>query len=275
MVLPQPPRGNRQARERSIYHDKNIPVSHNYLAVYLYVREQFNADAIVHLGTHGSHEYLPGKERGLSLYDAGNLAAGDTPIIYPFIMDDVGEALQTKRRGRATVISHLTPPLAKSGLYEALVDLHELMHQYNALDEGGVKARTKDAIITAVKARNIHHDLAWNKVDLGTRFDQFLLELHDYLSDLSTQNQPLGLHTFGEIPKEAHLISTLVQMLGKRFIEPAKHYAENLNDHAHEHTNSTDHDSMVDYRTLNQTPEYQLIQTFVIDGLKMMNCVTC
>jgi len=130
MVLPQPPRGNRQERERSIYHDKNIPISHNYLAVYLYAREQFGADAIVHLGTHGSHEYLPGKERGLSLYDAGNMAAGDTPIIYPFIMDDVGEALQTKRRGRATVISHLTPPFAKSGLYAELVDLHDLMHQY-------------------------------------------------------------------------------------------------------------------------------------------------
>ncbi len=269
MVLPQPPRGNRQERERSIYHDKNIPVSHNYLAVYLYAREQFGADAIVHLGTHGSHEYLPGKERGLSVYDAGNLAVGDMPVIYPFIMDDVGEALQTKRRGRATVISHLTPPLAKSGLYAELVDLHELMHQYKALDEGGVKARTKDAIITAVEARNIHQDLAWNTADLNTRFDTFLPELHNYLSDLSAQNQPLGLHTFGEVPEESHLISTLIQMLGKRFIKPAERYTGRLNDDQHEHTNSNDHDSMVDYRTLNQAPEYQLIKTFVIDGVSL------
>ncbi|MCF6337983.1 MAG: cobaltochelatase subunit CobN [Gammaproteobacteria bacterium] len=269
MVLPQPPRGNRQERERSIYHDKNIPVSHNYLAVYLYARTQFGADAIVHLGTHGSHEYLPGKERGLSVYDAGNLAVGDTPVIYPFIMDDVGEALQTKRRGRATVISHLTPPLAKSGLYTELVDLHELMHQYKALDEGGVKARTKNAIITTVEMRNIHQDLAWNKADLVTRFDKFLPELHDYLSDLGAQNQPLGLHTFGEVPEEAHLISTLVQMAGKHFIEPAERYAGKLNDHPHEYTNTNDHDSMVDYRTLNQTPEYQLIKTFVIDSVSL------
>lgn len=281
MMLPQPPRGNRQERERSIYHDKNVPISHNYLAVYLYAREQFGADAIVHLGTHGSHEYLPGKERGLSRYDAGNMAAGDTPIIYPFIMDDVGEALQTKRRGRATVISHLTPPLAKSGLYQELVDLHELMHQYKALDEGGVKARTKDAIIAAVEERNIHQDLAWNKIDLLSRFDQFLPELHDYLSELGAQNQPLGLHTFGEVPKETHLISTLVQMAGKGFIAPAERYAAKLNHDSHEqlnkhsnnnsnsYSNNNDHDSMVDYRSLNQTPEYQLIKTFVIDGASL------
>ncbi len=266
MVLPQPPRGNRQERERSIYHDKNIPISHNYLAVYLYARKQFGADAIVHLGTHGSHEYLPGKERGLSLYDAGNMAAGDTPIIYPFIMDDVGEALQTKRRGRATVISHLTPPFAKSGLYEALVDLHELMHQYKALDDGGVKTRTKDAIINVVTERNIHQDLAWNEKTLTTRFDEFLPELHDYLSHLGAQNQPLGLHTFGEVPKEEHLVSTLVQMLGKHFVEPAERYAERNEQQQNDHRSEHNHDGAVDYRSLSQSPEYQLIRTFVIDN---------
>lgn len=272
MMLPQPPRGNRQERERSIYHDKNVPVSHNYLAVYFYVREQFGADAMVHLGTHGSHEYLPGKERGLSLYDAGNMAAGDIPIIYPFIMDDVGEALQTKRRGRATVISHLTPPLAKSGLYEELVDLHELMHQYKALDEGGVRARTKAAIVSTVVERNIEKDLAWSRADMAARFDVFLPELHGYLSDLGAQNQPLGLHTFGEVPKEAHLVSTLVQMLGKHFVEPAERYAERngqQGDHQNEHTRTNDHDGAVDYRTLSQTPEYQLIRSFVIGGASL------
>ncbi|VAW83702.1 CobN-like chelatase BtuS for metalloporphyrine salvage [hydrothermal vent metagenome] len=269
MILPQPPRGNRQERERSIYHDKTIPISHNYLAVYLYAREEFGADAIVHLGTHGSHEYLPGKERGLSLYDAGNMAAGTTPIIYPFIMDDVGEALQTKRRGRATVISHLTPPFAKSGLYEELVDLHELMHQYKELDEGGVKARTKEAIIVTVEERNIHQDLAWDKAELVSRFDEFLPELHDYLSELGAQNQPLGLHTFGELPSEEHLVSTLVQMLGKRFVAPAERYAEQRNDQQHEHASANDHDGAVDYRSLKHTPEYKLIRTFVMDNARL------
>ncbi len=268
MVLPQPPRGNQQEKERSIYHDKNVPISHNYLAVYLYARKQFGADAIVHLGTHGSHEYLPGKERGLSLYDAGNLAAGDTPIIYPFIMDDVGEALQTKRRGRATVISHLTPPFAKSGLYEELVDLHELMHQYNTLDEGGVKTSTKQSIIDATIKRDIHKDLTWRQRDIETRFDEFLPELHDYLSDLGSQNQPLGLHTFGEVPKEAHLVSTLVQMLGKRFIEPAERYAGKLKNN-NEYANTSNHDNMMDYRVLTETPGYQLIRTFVIENARL------
>ena len=267
MMLPQPPRGNRQEKERSIYHDKKVPISHNYLAVYLYARLQFGADAILHLGTHGSHEYLPGKERGLSLYDAGNMAAGDTPIIYPFIMDDVGEALQTKRRGRATVISHLTPPFAKSGLYAELVDLHELMHQYKALDEGGVKSRTKERIIDAVIARNIDKDLNWSKADIGQYFDGFFAELHAYLSDLGAQNQPLGLHTFGDVPQASHLVSTLVQMLGERFVEPARRYAGTLSE-ASKNINSA-HDSLVDYRSLDQSPEYQLIRTFVIGNASL------
>jgi len=264
MMLPQPPRGNRQEKESSIYHNKKVPISHNYLAVYLYAREQFGADAIVHLGTHGSHEYLPGKERGLSLYDAGNMAAGDTPIIYPFIMDDVGEALQTKRRGRATVISHLTPPFAKSGLYEELVDLHELVHQYKQLDVGGVRTETKTNIIEAVVAQNIDKDMDWTKTDLSNRFDDFLIDLHQYISNLSAQNQPLGLHTFGEVPKEEHLVSTLVQMLGKRLIEPAERYAENHSAQINEHAHANDHDNIVDYRSLSQSPEYQLIRTYVI-----------
>lgn len=277
MMLPQPPRGNRQEAERSIYHDKLVPISHNYLAVYLYAREHFGADAIVHLGTHGSHEYLPGKERGLSLYDAGNLAAGDTPIIYPFIMDDVGEALQTKRRGRATVISHLTPPFARSGLYQELVDLHELMHQYKALDEGGVKARTQQSIINTVVERNMHHDLDWAESDLSIRFEEFLLELHDYLADLGSENQPLGLHTFGDVPEEEHLVSTIVQMLGKRFVEPAERYVAQQHEHSHAHAHENEgedddtpmynHDGTTDYRAIKSSPEFELVREFVVgDG---------
>lgn len=216
-ILPQPPRGSRAEQESEIFHDQAVPVSHNYLAVYLYVREQFGADAIIHLGTHGSQEWLPGKERGLSAYDAGNLAVGNTPVIYPYIMDDIGEALQAKRRGRAIMISHLTPPMSESGLYAELGDMHDLMHQYDQLDIGAVKEKTKGLIISTVIERNLHTDMEWSEADMNTKFDPFLIELHNWLSELSSEIQPLGLHTYGKIPKQEHLTSTIVQMLGDEF----------------------------------------------------------
>lgn len=224
-ILPQPPRGSRAEQESKIFHDKSIPVSHHYLAVYFYAREQFGADAIIHLGTHGSQEWLPGKERGLSRYDAGNLAIGNTPVIYPYIMDDVGEALQAKRRGRATMISHLTPPMSESGLYSELSDMHDLMHQYGQLEEGMVKSKTKVRIIDAVLERNLHEDMNWNSTNIDTNFPSFLVELHGWLSELSNEIQPLGLHTFGELPKQEYLISTIVLMLGDRFSELALEHA--------------------------------------------------
>ncbi|MEJ2611574.1 MAG: cobaltochelatase subunit CobN, partial [Candidatus Thiodiazotropha sp.] len=273
MIMPQPPRGNKLELANTIYHDKKLPVSHNYLAAYFYAREQFKADAIVHLGTHGSQEYLSGKERGLSVYDSGKLAVGSTPIIYPFIMDDVGEAIQAKRRGSAVIISHLTPPFSKSGLYGELVDLHELMHRYRELDDGGVKSRTEKSIIEACIKQNILADLGWTESELHDDFQAFLLELHEYLVGLGATIQPLGLHTFGKTPNEEHLVSTLVQMSGKSLVEPATHYIEsNQHEHEHEHEHEHahhkyDHGNARDYLGLKHSPEYQVIQKFVIgDG---------
>ncbi|GAO27173.1 cobaltochelatase [Alicycliphilus sp. B1] len=89
----------------------------HYLATYLWTRQ--HNDALVHYGTHGTQEWLPGKERGLSVYDAPLLALGDIPVAYPYIADNIGEATQAKRRGRATIVSHQTPPFAPGGLHDA------------------------------------------------------------------------------------------------------------------------------------------------------------
>ena len=147
IIMRQPPRGDQADKEKSLYHDRNVTVNHYYLAAYLYARQMIASDALIHLGTHGSQEYLPGKERSLSIYDAALLTIGNTPVIYPFIVDDVGEAIQAKRRGRAVIISHMTPPFAAAGLYAESMDLHELMHQYNSMTDGSVKKITLKKIV--------------------------------------------------------------------------------------------------------------------------------
>ncbi|MFT5757241.1 MAG: cobaltochelatase CobN [Alteromonadaceae bacterium] len=217
LVMRQPPRSDKKDDEDAIYHVGTVPINHFYLAAYYYAREYWQSDAIVHLGTHGSHEYLGGKERGLSMYDQGNLAVWDTPVVYPFIVDDVGEAMQTKRRGRATVISHMTPPFAAAGLQGKIANLHELMHQYKQLDEGGVKHKTAEQIIDVCLKNNICADLSLSKEEIQQDFIAFFERLHSYLEALATSNQPLGLHSFGELAEQRLLTSTLVQMLGSEF----------------------------------------------------------
>nr|MBF3181546.1 hypothetical protein [Pseudomonas aeruginosa] len=81
---------------------------HLYLAVYQFVREGFGADALIHFGTHGTQEWLPGKDRGLAVGDYPLRALGDLPVFYPYIQDNVGEAIQARRRGRAVTVSHQT-----------------------------------------------------------------------------------------------------------------------------------------------------------------------
>jgi len=233
LIMRQPPRSDSKNDENMIYHQGLVPINHFYLASYFYAREYWQSDAIVHLGTHGSQEYLGGKERGLSIYDQGNLAVWDTPVVYPFIVDDVGEAMQTKRRGRATVISHMTPPFAAAGLEGEIRNLHELMHQYKQLDQGGVKQKTAMQLTKLCFDTNICKDLDWEQAQIEQAFDKFIDALHIHLEDLATANQPLGLHTYGYIPEEPLTISTLVQMLGSEFAARASefehdYYAESL-----------------------------------------------
>jgi len=217
LVMRQPPRSDDKDEDQRIYHKGTVPMNHFYLAAYYYAREYWNSDALIHLGTHGSQEYLSGKERGLSRYDQGNLAVWDTPVLYPFIVDDVGEAMQTKRRGSATVLAHMTPPFAAAGLQGEVADLHELMHQYKSLDDGGVKKKTAEKIINDCVDGSICADFGWERQQASDDLSGFLEALHDYMEDLSSQNQPLGLHSFGELSEADLLTSTLLQMLDRSF----------------------------------------------------------
>ncbi|PCJ30270.1 MAG: cobaltochelatase subunit CobN [Gammaproteobacteria bacterium] len=244
LVMRQPPRSDDKDEDKRIYHKGTVPMNHFYLAAYYYAREYWQSDAIIHLGTHGSQEYLSGKERGLSIYDQGNLAVWDTPILYPFIVDDVGEAMQTKRRGRATVLAHMTPPFAAAGLQGDMANIHELMHQYTSLDTGGVKEKTGQQIVNDCIANNICADFGWKQEQIDADFVGFLEALHSYLVDLSAQNQPLGLHSYGELPEQDLLISTLVQMLGSEFVTAVAEFENehfDADNHAHHHDFNSSH----------------------------------
>lgn len=270
LVMRQPPRGDSKDQDKLLYHTTTVPMNHYYLAAYYYAREYWGSDAIIHLGTHGSQEYLPGKERGLSRFDGGNLAIGALPVMYPFIVDDVGEAMQTKRRGSAVVISHMTPPYAAAGLQGVSADIHELMHQYKALDKGGVKRKTAAKIVDLCLEENFCKDLSLTQANIDADFDAFIAQLHDYLTELAAENQPLGLHSFGELPEQDLIISTLVQMLGKDFIEQARTFEREHHKPSHsrqEQALAEHEEHALESLELSDLAGFKTLRDFVVNNL--------
>ncbi|MDR1709486.1 MAG: cobaltochelatase subunit CobN [Candidatus Accumulibacter sp.] len=256
-VLRQPPRGDRiDEREKAIYHDTKLPPNHFYLASYLWARQTFGADALVHLGTHGTQEWMPGKERGLSAFDAPNLAVGDMPVFYPYIVANIGEAMQAKRRGRAVVVSHQTPPFAPSALHSDLLRLHDLIHEYESIETPSVRDKLRAEIVELTKRGNHLHDIGFDAGRIETEFDAFLEALEGYLHELAEQNQPLGLHSFGVTPGEAQRLTTVMQMLGQPLLEAL----------AGDSPGAATEAFAVDYRNLHENEAYKFLERHAARG---------
>jgi cobaltochelatase CobN len=132
-VLVQPDRGALGVR-KAAYHDTNLPPRHAYVALYAWLREARRVHAMIHLGTHGTFEWLPGKALALSDECYPEALLGPLPVIYPFIVNNPGEAVQAKRRLAAVTIGHLTPPLSAAGLHGAMSDLEGLVEEYASAD---------------------------------------------------------------------------------------------------------------------------------------------
>lgn len=277
LVMRQPPRSDKKNDESGIFHQGIVPINHFYLAAYFYAREFWQGDAIVHLGTHGSQEYLGGKERGLSIYDQGNLAVWDTPVVYPFIVDDVGEAMQTKRRGRATVVSHMTPPFAAAGLQGDIVVLHELMHQYSQLDDGGVKQKTAKHLVEQCFTLNVCKDIGWEQTDIENDFDAFFDDLHSHMEALATANQPLGLHTFGQLPETRLVVSTLIQMLGSEFSTLAQDYEHDVvgldfgNEHNSDAAKTESDEHLIQTVEIENIPGFYTVLNYVVNAVDSLD----
>ncbi len=139
LVALQPPRGYGMNPD-AIYHTPDLPPTHHYTAFYRWLAAPrseggWEADAIVHLGKHGTLEWLPGKGIGLSGECFPDLLLGDMPLVYPFIINDPGEGSQAKRRAHAVIVDHLTPPMTVADTYGPLAELNQLVNEYYSLEK--------------------------------------------------------------------------------------------------------------------------------------------
>jgi cobaltochelatase CobN len=206
----QPSRGF-DVDPKAAHHDPDLPPPHGHLAFYVWLREIFGAQAIVHVGKHGNLEWLPGKALALSETCFPEIALGPLPHIYPFIVNDPGEGAAAKRRAAAVIIDHLTPPLARAEGSAALREVETLVDEYaeaQGLDPRRAKALAKDILARAADVgldRDCGFSIADDPDEALTKLDAFLCEV----KELQVRN---GLHVFGRSPVGAKRAELLVAL---------------------------------------------------------------
>ena len=192
------------------YHSPDLVPPHNYLAFYFWLRHQFGAHAIVHMGKHGNLEWLPGKALALSDACLPEAVLGPMPHIYPFIVNDPGEGTQAKRRAQAVIIDHLTPPLTRAETYGPLKELEALVDEY--YEAAGVDPRRIEYLRREILSLTSVTGLAEDAGLSGSDEDSDLAKLDAYLCELKEAQIRDGLHVFGQSP-EGRLERDLTQAL--------------------------------------------------------------
>jgi cobaltochelatase CobN len=201
VLMIQPPRGFGE-NPIAIYHDPDLPPSHHYLAAYRWLSASFGAHAVVHLGKHGTLEWLPGRGLGLGADDAPDAVLQDLPLFYPFIVNDPGEGTQAKRRAHATVVDHLVPPMARAETYDEMAQLEHLLDEYaqvQAMDPAKLPT-IRGQIWELITAAQLHHDLHVSETPSEEDFDDFLLHVDGYLCEVKDVLIRDGLHVLGQAP---------------------------------------------------------------------------
>ncbi|MDR1493071.1 MAG: cobaltochelatase subunit CobN [Planctomycetaceae bacterium] len=224
-------------------HGTNQAPPHFYLGAYLWVRHGFQADAIMHFGTHGSLEFTKGKSAVLSDECWPTILIGDLPHIYPYIINNIGEAMVAKRRSSAVIVTHLTPPFTKSELYGDLDVLKDKLHEYNTVEGDALKNEILKTITQLVKSNDLYKEIGYKTNPPEAKNDGFLLPteklelLEEYLEAVQYADITEGLHVIGRDWTEQQIQDTVVAMLGDTGLERIDAVREKL---ATQHSESAD-----------------------------------
>ena len=207
VVCVQPKRGCAGARcdgeACKILHDPQIPPTHQYLATYKWLERVFGADVIIHVGTHGNLEFLPGKSAAPSNRCFPDIMIGAIPHLYIYNADNPPEGTIAKRRACATLVDHMQTVMQASGLYGALKDLEALLDEYTRAKESDPsRAHTLEhLIIDSVRDGGIAHDTGLDALQEGKQdFPAFVGHIHRHLGMIASSRIPDGMHIFGERP---------------------------------------------------------------------------
>jgi cobaltochelatase CobN len=204
LLAPQPLRTTFE-RASDPSHEKVTPPPHQYIAFYLWLQHEWKADALVHVGRHGTLEWLPGKQTALAPEDAVSILLGGLPNFNVYVMDGGGEAIQAKRRGLATLVSHLTPMIWRAGGRADLETLHQSFHTLmDRADELSPELASEYERVTRAELVRLGLDRQLN-LDMHADWRAMALALHRFLHDIENAPVPAGLPVFGQSPREDQL----------------------------------------------------------------------
>ena len=194
VILPQPLPGVGDDTFRLVHGAQKAP-PHPYVASYLWTRNAFEADAVMHFGTHGSLEFTPWKQIALSAFDWSDALVGGLPHVYVYVMSNVGEGIIAKRRSYAATVTHLTPPFMEGGLYEGLHPLRERLNSYRNAADGPVRAEHARTIQRLATELSLHVDLGLDP-DAAWSADDFF-RLSNHVETIDGEKVAQGLYTLG------------------------------------------------------------------------------
>ncbi|MFB3764487.1 MAG: cobaltochelatase subunit CobN [Methanotrichaceae archaeon] len=221
LICIQPKRGCAGARcdgqVCKILHDPEVPPTHQYLATYRFIEHDFGADVIVHVGTHGNLEFLPGKSLALSGDCYPDIAIGDLPHLYIYNSDNPPEGTIAKRRSYAVLVDHMQTVMTESGLYGDLKELEDKIAEYNrtrSSDKGRAHA-LEHIILDLLEKTKLDEDQGLDSMLVkGSSFDEILEIAHSKISEIYNTQIPEGMHIFGEVPqgeKRTELINSILR----------------------------------------------------------------
>lgn len=203
VVCVQPKRGCAGAKcdgkVCKILHDPEVPPTHQYLATYRYLENTFGADVLVHVGTHGNLEFLPGKGVGLSGDCYPDISIGTIPHLYIYNSDNPPEGTIAKRRSLACLIDHMQTVMTSGGLYENLAELDRLLGEYEQVKhDKGREHALKHLILDEIKKSNFDFEI---KADHQTPFEEIIRRAHETLGKIRNSQIHNGMHIFGQLPE--------------------------------------------------------------------------
>ena len=190
--------------------EKGFAPTHAFCAFYRYLREDFGAHAILHFGTHGALEFMPGKQSGMSSGCWPDRLIGDVPNLYLYAANNPSEGTIAKRRIGATLISYLTPPIANAGLYKGLIDLKSSVESWRALTDDEVVRR--DGLAQLIQSQAASLDLASAEPSWGSGAEAHILGLGKHILELEYTLIPHGLHVVGKPPSPEQRVDLLTAM---------------------------------------------------------------
>ncbi|NEP76843.1 MAG: magnesium chelatase subunit H [Okeania sp. SIO3B3] len=189
---------------------------HGFAAYYTYLEQIWKADAVLHFGTHGSLEFMPGKQIGMSGDCYPDNLIGSTPNIYYYAANNPSEATIAKRRSYAETISYLTPPAENAGLYKGLQELNELIGSYQTLKDSGRGIPIVNTIMDKCRIVNLDQDITLPEKDAqeltAEERDNIVGDVYRRLMEIESRLLPCGLHIIGKPPSSEEAIATLVNI---------------------------------------------------------------